>query len=179
VERPYRYIRADFFMARRFLDLEDMNRQLRHWLDTVANARLHGTTDRIVVEHFHEERPALRALPCGRFDAVIRLQRRLSHDGCVSVGGNYYSVPDGTRRRMLDVETTPDQVRIHEDGRLIALHPLLQGRKQRSMLPGHRQGPRRPERRDRPGVRLPPGHAVATRSLGVYEQIARQLGSVR
>ncbi len=179
VERPYRYIRADFFMARHFLDLADMNQQLRCWLDTVANVRLHGTTDRIVAEHFQQERPSLQALPSGRFDAVIRLQRRLSHEGCVSVGGNYYSVPDGTRRRVLDVETTPDQVRIHEDGKLIALHPLLAGRKQRSVLPGHRQGPRRAERRDRPGVRLPPGHAVATRSLGVYEQIARQLGSMR
>ncbi len=29
VERPYRYIRADFFLARRFANLEDMNRQLR------------------------------------------------------------------------------------------------------------------------------------------------------
>ena len=29
VERPYRYIRADFFLARRFADIDDMNRQLR------------------------------------------------------------------------------------------------------------------------------------------------------
>lgn len=179
VERPYRYIRADFFMARRFLDLEDMNRQLRCWLDTVANVRLHGTTDRIVAEHFSEERPALQSLPAGRFDAVIRQQRRLSHDGCVSVAGNYYSVPDGTRRRVLDVEITPDQVRIHEDGQLIALHRLLDGRKQRSVLPGHRQGPRHSQRRERPAVRLMPGHAVATRSLSVYEQIARHMGGAR
>ena len=105
VERPYRYIRADFFMARRFTDIGDMNRQLRQWLDTVANVRLHGTTNRVVAEHFAEERPALQPLPAGRFDAVLRLERRLSHEGCVSVGGNYYSVPDGTRRRVLEVET--------------------------------------------------------------------------
>jgi hypothetical protein len=175
----YRYIRADFFMARHFTDLEDMNRQLRHWLDTVANVRLHGTTDRIVAEHFAEERPALRGLPAGRFDAVLRMQRRLSSDGCVSVGGNYYSVPDGTRARVLEVESTAHQVRIHEDGKLIAVHALLQGRKQRSVLPGHRQGSRRSQRLDRPTLRLLPGHAVARRSLGVYEQIARQLGTAR
>ncbi|MEX3765258.1 IS21 family transposase, partial [Paraburkholderia phenoliruptrix] len=33
VERPYRYIRQDFFLARRFQNLGDMNRQLREWLD--------------------------------------------------------------------------------------------------------------------------------------------------
>ncbi|MBV8603525.1 MAG: IS21 family transposase [Pelomonas sp.] len=179
VERPYRYIRADFFMARRFADIEDMNRQLRHWLDTVANVRRHGTTDRIVAEHFAQERPTLQALPAGRFDAVLRLQRRLSHEGCVSVGGNYYSVPDGTRRRVLEVETTAHQVRIHEDGKLIAVHALLQGRKQRSVLPGHRQVQRGARRRDKPAVRVTPGLMVATRPLGVYEQIARQLGGAR
>jgi hypothetical protein len=81
VERPYRYIRADFFMARRFANLEDMNRQLRLWLDTVANARLHGTTGRIVAEHLGEERPSLQRLPAGRFDAVLRIERRVSHEG--------------------------------------------------------------------------------------------------
>jgi hypothetical protein len=179
VERPYRYIRADFFMARSFADIEDMNGQLCHWLDTVANARLHGTTDRIVAEHFAAERPTLRPLPAGRFDAVLRVQRRLNHEGCVSVGGNYYSVPDGTRERVLDVESTAHQVRIHEGGKLIAVHALLQGRKQRSVLPGHRHTPREAARRNKEAARLQPGHSVATRPLGVYEQIAYQLGGLR
>ncbi len=115
VERPFRYIRADFFMARRFTDIGDMNRQLRHWLDTVANARRHGSTDRIVQEHFAEEQPSLQPLPAGRFEAVLNVQRRLSHDGLVSVGGNYYSVPDGTRSRVVEVQSLADQVRILED----------------------------------------------------------------
>lgn len=177
VERSFRYIRADFFMARQFTDLGDMNRQLRHWLETVANARVHATTGRVVVEHFRQEKSSLQALPAGRFAAVLRIERRVSSDGCVSIGGNYYSVPDGTRRRALEVETTADQVRIHEDGRLIAVHALLQGRRQRSVLTGHRHSPRRADTYSGRGAsRLLPGHAVATRSLGVYEQIARQLG---
>lgn len=179
VERPYRYIRADFFMARHFADIEDMNRQLRHWLDTVANVRRHGTTERIVAEHFEQERSALQRLPAGRFDAVLRVERRLSREGCVSVGGNYYSVPDGTRARVVEVETTANQVRILEAGRLVAVHALLHGRKQRSVLPGHRQVVRGTQRHERPGLRVMPGHAVATRPLGVYEQIARHLGSAR
>ena len=44
VERPYRYIREDFFLARSFRNLDDLNAQLRHWLDTVANPRVHATT---------------------------------------------------------------------------------------------------------------------------------------
>ena len=47
VERPFRYIRQDFFLARTFRNLEDLNEQLRRWLDTVANPRVHATTRRV------------------------------------------------------------------------------------------------------------------------------------
>ena len=46
-------IRArDFFLGRSFRNLDDLNGQLADWLDTVANVRLHGTTQRIVSEAF-------------------------------------------------------------------------------------------------------------------------------
>jgi transposase len=63
VERPFRYIREDFFLGASFRNLDDLNAQLRRWLDTVANPRLHATTQRIVNEAFAEERPALKPLP--------------------------------------------------------------------------------------------------------------------
>lgn len=63
VERPFSYIRQDFFLGRRFRDLGDLNVQLIDWLDTVANARLHGTTQRIVAEAFTAEQPELQTLP--------------------------------------------------------------------------------------------------------------------
>lgn len=37
VERPFRYIRQDFFLARSFRNLDDLNQQLRRWLDEDAN----------------------------------------------------------------------------------------------------------------------------------------------
>jgi hypothetical protein len=40
----------------------------------------------------------------------------------VNVGGNLYSVPDTTRRRVLDVHVFADDIRIFEDGELIAAH---------------------------------------------------------
>src|SRR5262245_24937922 len=36
VERPYRHDRENFFLARSFRNLDDLNAQLQHWLDTVA-----------------------------------------------------------------------------------------------------------------------------------------------
>ncbi|MER8646862.1 IS21 family transposase, partial [Mesorhizobium sp. M1252] len=124
VERPFRYIREDFFLARSFRNLDDLNTQLRQWLDVVANPRVHATTQRVVVEAFAEERLHLRPLPLASFRSVLRLERRISREGMVSVGGNAYSVPDATRRRLVEVHTLANEVRIFEDGALIAVHPV-------------------------------------------------------
>src|SRR3954447_12734649 len=97
VERPFRYIREDFFLGRSFRNLDDLNVQLRHWLDTVANPRLHATTRQVVNEAFATEKPALATLPLLPYRAVLRLERRISQEGMISVGGNTYSVPDTTR----------------------------------------------------------------------------------
>jgi hypothetical protein len=42
----------------------------------------------------------------------LKLERRVSHEGMVSVGGNLYSVPDATRKRTVEVHTLADQVQI-------------------------------------------------------------------
>ena len=57
----------------------------------------------------------------------------------VSVGGNLYSVPEATRRRVVEVHTLADEIRIFEDGTLIATHPVLEGRGRRRVAPGHRK----------------------------------------
>src|SRR3546814_18366290 len=75
VERPFRYIREDFFLARSFCNLDDLNEQLRRWLDGVANPRVHATTRRVVNEAFAEEKPHLLPLPLAPFRAVLRLER--------------------------------------------------------------------------------------------------------
>ena len=59
---------------------------------------------------------------------MLKLERRLSHEGMVSVNGNLYSVPDTTRRRVLDVHVFADEIRIFEDGALIATHAQTKGR---------------------------------------------------
>ena len=46
--------------------------------------------------------------------------------GFVSIGGNYYSVPDRTRR-IVEVHQLPDLIRILDEGRLVAAS-VLEGR---------------------------------------------------
>lgn len=176
VERPFRYIRQDFFLARRFRDLGDLNLQLRQWLDGVANKRLHRTTQRIVWDHFAEEAPALKALPAQPFNAVIRLERRVSHEGMVSVNSNYYSVPDTTRRRVLEVHLMARELQIFEGQQLVAVHPVLEGHHQTSILPGHRRNPRAADQRFNRSIRAQP---VSRRSLEFYDRVGLCLAAGR
>jgi hypothetical protein len=179
VERPFRYIREDFFLGASFRNLDDLNAQLRHWLDTVANPRLHATTERIVNEAFAEERPSLKPLPLAPYRTVLKLERRLSHEGMVSVSGNLYSVPETTRRRVLDVHVFADQIQIFEDGVVVATHVPLEGRNQKRLDPAHRKVlPARKRRRaeaEHPIRRT--GDQVARRSLDFYDAVARRLAS--
>lgn len=177
VERPFRYIREDFFLARSFRDLDDLNAQLRHWLDTVANPRVHATTGQVVNTAFAEEKPALTPVPLSPYRAVLRLERRISHEGMINVGGNAYSVPDTARRRVLEVHSMIDEIRVFEAGVLIASHAPLQGRHQVRIDPAHRRARQRPG--DAPG-RTPvvlgrAGDVVARRSLDFYDALGRVL----
>jgi len=184
VERPFRYIREDFFLGRSFRDMDDLNRQLADWLATVANVRLHGTTNRIVADAFAAEQPELQALQAGPLAALIKLERRVSHDGFVAIGGNYYSVPDRTRR-LVEVHQLAHEIRILDAGRLVARHPVMEGRKQYRVDPAHRQGNAArtqrhgfPHRREEEGLTfLRPGEQVASRSLAIYQAIGDRLAA--
>ena len=178
VERPFSYIRQDFFLARTFRNLDDLNAQLDDWLATVANVRVHGTTQRIVAETFATERGELQALPATPFDAVLKLERRVSNDGLVSIGGNYYSVPDRTRR-VVEVHQLPDVIRILDQGHLVAVHPVLEGRKRTRVAPEHRQGriAMRPGPAQQTTIIARAGDHVQRRSLDIYQAIGEGLAA--
>lgn len=179
VERPYRYVRQDFFLGRTFYDMADLNDQLDAWRAEIANVREHGTTKRVISEAFAEEQAVLSSLPAGRFSDVLKLERRITRDGMVSVDGNLYSVPDTTRARTVEIQQRADELRIFEAGRLIALHAVLAGRGQRRLTVGHRVVPS-PGTRARATERRfthlePPGLSVTERPLSVYEAVAQAL----
>jgi len=170
VERPFRYIRQDFFLARTFRNIDDLNAQFDAWRREVANPRVHATTGRVVEEAFAEEHPSLRPLPDIPYSAVLTVERRVSHEGMVSVDGNYYSVPDTTRKRVVEVQNHTHEIQIFEDGRLIASHPVLEGRNQRRVDPTHRKAPP-------PRPPAPPSPGVPQRPLAFYEAVGQRLAA--
>ena len=122
------------------------------------------------------EQGELQALPATPFDALLKLERRVSNDGLVSIGGNYYSVPDRTRR-IVEVHQLPDVIRILDQGRLVAVHPVLEGRKRTRVAPEHRQGriPARSGPAQQAATIARAGDHVQRRSLDIYRAIGESL----
>ena len=174
VERPFRYVRQDFFLAGQFDDLADLNRQFDDWRHEIANQRTHATTGQVVHAAFEAERPALQPLPAGPFPDILSFERRVTQDGMVSIDGNLYSVPDTNRKRQVEVQRSATEIRIIEQGQCIARHPRLTGRGQRRLAPGHRQWRKAASAIPSPvlpSVLTRPGETVAARDLGVYQRI--------
>lgn len=170
VERPFRYIRQDFFLARTFRNMDDLNAQFDAWRTGVANPRVHATTRQVVDEAFAGEVAHLKPLPAVPYSAVLTVERRVSKDGMISVGGNYYSVPDTARRRTLEVQHHATELRIFEEGQLIARHPVLEGKARRRVDPAHRKAPP-------PRPPLPPSPQRLRRPLDFYDAVGRRLAA--
>lgn len=179
VERPFRYIRQDFFLGNEFDDINDLNRRFDQWRHQIANSREHATTRRVITEAFEEERSALGVLPAGMFNDVLTMERRVTRDGMVSVDGNLYSVPDGINTRQIQVERTATELRILDGLTLLAVHPLQLGKHQRQVIKGHRsktptvKPPVTTQSQDALQGRT--GDIIERRDLDVYEVIGASL----
>jgi len=137
VERGIRYLRGNFWLGLRFLDLADLNRQAWLWLDAVANCRRHGTTGQVPAELL----PGEGLQPLGAkpdYDTSLISYRRSGRDCLVSYEGNYYSVPAAFAGQRLTLkETEQGQLLICSDEEEIACHALSQGHRQRIVESDH------------------------------------------
>ena len=143
------FARESWFDGERFVDLEDARRSARQWCIEVAR-REHGTTRRVVQEHFEQvEKAKLRPPPTHAFDVPRWTSAKVRPDHHVQVSKALYSVPTRYIGRTLRVREDSVLVRLYVGGQLIKTHP-----RQR---PGHRST----DVHD-----YPPGkHAYATRSV--------------
>ena len=144
VERCVRYVRTSFLSTYEPVDMDVDRRALARWLEEVASTRRHGTTGRVVLEHFEaEERAELLALPASRFEVVLWKEARVHRDVHVQAEGAFYSVPWTHVGRSVWLRIGRGQVVIHVGDVVVATHPrLLRG--QRSTTEDHlpeRRGP--------------------------------------
>ena len=144
IERPFGYLADSFFAGLdiEHLTLDELNAQLRHWLDHIANMRVHRTTQCVPFDRLKEE----KLLPVLDRTYVVELvETRKSHKDChLEYQGNRYSVPFQYARRELTVRAQGDQLRIFDGETLIATHTLCRQKHQMITDSAHFAGIARP-----------------------------------
>lgn len=176
VERSIWYLRDSFLNGRTFTGLDDLNAQARHWLGTVANLRLHGTTQARPCDRLLEE----KLTPCAGlnpYQVARSTVRTVSAEALVRYEKSDYSVPARWVGTRVTVDAGDNVIVIRAKDLVVAEHPVASGPRQRIESPAHVR-----ERWERsvPTVVAPPPkgchvtftEAVQVRPLAVYAEVA-------
>jgi transposase len=135
VENAIKYIRQNFWPLRQFADLADVQQQVRHWLDNVANVRKHNTTGKRPVDQLHGLQPLPNLLPDCRQVCSLLVHK----DFGVRFDTNIYTVPPWAIGKHVTLKADTSQISIHFKDRLIACHARCWDRRQRIELDIHKE----------------------------------------
>jgi len=140
VERAIQYLRHAFFAARRFSSLEDLNRQLAAWIETIANQRTVPTDPerRLVKDALAQERPRLLPLPQHPYPCDRVLPISSGKTPYIRFDLNDYSIPDDQAEKPLILIASDSEVRIvNSVGHVYARHVRSYDRGQIIEDPAH------------------------------------------
>lgn len=166
VERAIRFLRDRFLPARDILSIEQGNRELAEFRDTIAADRDHPTIPgQTVRDCFEEERHVLLAPPSVLPPTDVVLPARVDKTAFVRFDRNVYSVPPAHVLDTLTVAADDRRVRVLDRaGAVVAEHARCWGRRQvieadehRAAIIALKRGAAEPKGRDRlctaaPGV---------------------------
>lgn len=137
VENLVGWVKGSFFKQRRFLDREDLERQLRDWLTEANTVRPSRATGVAPLVRVGEERARLRPLKVAPADLALRIPISVGPTGVVIHDGHPYSMPP-------DAIGLPGTLYLHRDrvrivaGRFGAEHERQTVPGAGSILPEHR-----------------------------------------
>jgi len=179
VERPIKYVRERFWRGYEFTDIGQANINIRQWINTVAGARIHGTTKEKVLERFNREKPYLGSLPHRPYDISEKARRKVYKDCQLSFGANRYVVAHECVGKKVLLKIRDGIMRIFDDDHMIAVYRIPLGKGQVIENPKFYQRLRKDKEQLRKKYRKPYGKAKATRGLvkhGMqYEVMQRSL----
>jgi transposase len=176
IESSVGYVRKSFVTGLKAVSVSDTSRQLKSWVWEVANRRVHGTTHRVVLQAWKEERAYLQPA-AGRpsYPYVEEETRKVSRDAFVAYHANRLSVPWVLAGSQVTVREGLERIEVVKDGATVAVHPLPLGKHQVLIQKEHHAGmPYALEEANshKPMLRLlRPTPEVEIRSLSVYDDL--------
>jgi hypothetical protein len=140
VENLVGWVKSSFFKPRRFVDREDVERQLREWLRVANEERPSRATKEVPAARMAAaERGRLRAVRLTPQTLFLRrpVQVGPAPSSRVTLAGYSYSMPPDAGGQSGTLYLGAERVRIIA-GRWEAEHPRLRGEQRESILPEHR-----------------------------------------
>ena len=135
VENAIKYIRQNFWPLRQFTDLADVQQQMRHWLNNVANARKHHTTGQRPVDRLQGLRPLPDLLPDCRQVCSLLVHK----DFGIRFDGNVYTVPPWAIGKHVVLKADTTRLSVYFKDRMITCHTRCWDRRQRIELDVHKE----------------------------------------
>jgi transposase len=144
VESGVKYVRRNFLcglQGREPDSMEDLNNQLRQWVWSVANQRVHGSTHEQVMARWDADQMSLRPQN-GRaaYPFADEELRKVARDAFVSWQGSRYSVPWGYAGKEVWVHERDNGVEVHHGGERIAVHAAAPRKHAIVRTPEHHEG---------------------------------------
>jgi len=130
-------VKKNFLSGLDIPDFNALNPAVIHWLNTVANVRVHGETGKRPVDRLPRERQSMTQLPLHPYDIATIEQVRASRQFRVTADANRYSVPAEYAGARLTLKTYPDRFCIYHQDKLIARHVRSYDRRKDFELPDH------------------------------------------
>jgi hypothetical protein len=93
VENAVKFIKENFLRGLELPPWAALNPAARHWLETIANVRIHGQTHKTPLELFQQEKAQLKPLPAMPYDVATVRSLPVNNRFRVLLETNRYSVP--------------------------------------------------------------------------------------
>jgi hypothetical protein len=175
VERAIHYLKDNFLAGRSFSDLTDLNAQNQHWLNHVANVRIHATTKERPIDLLPKEQ--LWPLnEVASYELAAPVVRKVDSEGFVQFQRSRYSVPPEHCGKTVTIQQKERRIRIHCDQLIIAEHEIASRPDSCVALPEHLQALWKQSvenaRAPVPSWQIRFNQAVVTTPLSVYQEVA-------
>jgi hypothetical protein len=137
VENAVKFTQLNFLRGLELPPWAALNPAARHWLETIANVRVHGQTHQTPLELFTQEKLQLQPLPSHLYD--VGTVRSLPVNSRFRVGfeTNRYSVPAHLAGSTLVAKIYPERLGFYHQDQCVAEHVRSYDRHQDFEHPDH------------------------------------------
>jgi transposase len=171
VENGVKFIKENFL---RGLDLPPwaaLNPAARHWLDTIANVRIHGQTHKTPLELFEQEKLQLKPVSAAPYDVATIRTLPVNSRFRVIFETNRYSAPARLAGSTVVARIYPERLALYHENQCVAEHARSYERHRDFELPDHARPLLEQRRRARDQQQLHRFLSLCPQAPAYYEQL--------